>query len=152
MEVHQSGARSPGLAARTGVRRARSASSLHRLLADRDRPRRRHRSGAWIAHVHPAPGRRHRRARWSAPSPALAARLTLLVHDFSHDRSAAPPPLTVHRSAGPVRPAPDRAERRAIVRDGLGVGLATGAYGVSFGAVSVAAGPVGRCRPAPCRC
>jgi len=32
------------------------------------------------------------------------------------------------------------AERRAIVRDGLGVGIATGLYGVSFGAVSVAAG------------
>jgi predicted branched-subunit amino acid permease len=31
-------------------------------------------------------------------------------------------------------------ERRAIVRDGLAVGVATGAYGVSFGAVSVAAG------------
>jgi 4-azaleucine resistance transporter AzlC len=31
-------------------------------------------------------------------------------------------------------------ERRAIVRDGLGVGVATGLYGVSFGAVSVAAG------------
>jgi predicted branched-subunit amino acid permease len=30
--------------------------------------------------------------------------------------------------------------RSAIVRDGLGVGVATGAYGVSFGAVSVAAG------------
>jgi predicted branched-subunit amino acid permease len=30
--------------------------------------------------------------------------------------------------------------RRAIVRDGLGVGIATGLYGVSFGAVSVAAG------------
>jgi 4-azaleucine resistance transporter AzlC len=32
------------------------------------------------------------------------------------------------------------AERRAIVRDSLGVGVATGAYGVSFGAVSVGAG------------
>lgn len=32
------------------------------------------------------------------------------------------------------------AERRAIVRDSLGVGVATGAYGVSFGAVAVAAG------------
>ena len=32
------------------------------------------------------------------------------------------------------------AERRAIIRDSLGVGIATGAYGVSFGAVSVAAG------------
>ncbi|WP_121252421.1 AzlC family ABC transporter permease [Nocardioides ferulae] len=31
-------------------------------------------------------------------------------------------------------------ERAGIVRDGLGVGVATGAYGVSFGAVSVAAG------------
>jgi 4-azaleucine resistance transporter AzlC len=31
-------------------------------------------------------------------------------------------------------------ERRAIIRDSLGVGIATGAYGVSFGAVSVAAG------------
>ncbi len=35
---------------------------------------------------------------------------------------------------------PTPAERQAIVRDGLGVGLATGLYGVSFGAVSVAAG------------
>ena len=34
-------------------------------------------------------------------------------------------------------PAP---ERRAIIRDSLGVGVATGAYGVSFGAVSVASG------------
>ncbi|MFC4786558.1 AzlC family ABC transporter permease [Nocardioides sp. MAHUQ-72] len=32
------------------------------------------------------------------------------------------------------------ADRGAIVRDSLGVGIATGAYGVSFGAVSVAAG------------
>ena len=31
-------------------------------------------------------------------------------------------------------------ERSGIIRDGLAVGLATGAYGVSFGAVSVAAG------------
>lgn len=36
--------------------------------------------------------------------------------------------------------APPAEERRAIVRDSLAVGLATGAYGVSFGAVSVAAG------------
>jgi predicted branched-subunit amino acid permease len=35
---------------------------------------------------------------------------------------------------------PSPAERRGIIRDGLGVGLATGLYGVSFGAVSVAAG------------
>lgn len=35
---------------------------------------------------------------------------------------------------------PDPAERRAIIRDSLGVSIATGLYGVSFGAVSVAAG------------
>lgn len=34
----------------------------------------------------------------------------------------------------------DRHERSSIIRDSLGVGVATGAYGVSFGAVSVAAG------------
>lgn len=34
----------------------------------------------------------------------------------------------------------DRSERRAVVRDSLGVGIATGLYGVSFGAVSVAGG------------
>ncbi|MBA2953298.1 branched-chain amino acid ABC transporter permease [Nocardioides sp. MAH-18] len=34
----------------------------------------------------------------------------------------------------------DRSERAAIIRDSLGVGIATGAYGVSFGAVSVSAG------------
>jgi predicted branched-subunit amino acid permease len=42
-----------------------------------------------------------------------------------------------------IDPAPadlPETERRAIVRDSLGVGIATGLYGVSFGAVSVAAG------------
>ncbi|MBZ5741091.1 AzlC family ABC transporter permease [Nocardioides mangrovi] len=34
----------------------------------------------------------------------------------------------------------DPRERSAIIRDSLGVGVATGAYGVGFGAVSVAAG------------
>ena len=38
----------------------------------------------------------------------------------------------------PARDQPN--ERRAIVRDGLAVGIATGLYGVSFGAVAVAAG------------
>jgi predicted branched-subunit amino acid permease len=37
-------------------------------------------------------------------------------------------------------PALSPAERATIVRDGIAVGVATGAYGVSFGAVSVAAG------------
>jgi predicted branched-subunit amino acid permease len=37
-------------------------------------------------------------------------------------------------------PDPSPAERRALVRDALGVGVATGLYGASFGAVSVAAG------------
>jgi predicted branched-subunit amino acid permease len=36
--------------------------------------------------------------------------------------------------------APDGAARRRIVRDGLAVGAATGAYGLSFGALSDAAG------------
>jgi predicted branched-subunit amino acid permease len=34
----------------------------------------------------------------------------------------------------------DPAERSSIIRDGLAVGLATGAYGISFGALSVTAG------------
>jgi 4-azaleucine resistance transporter AzlC len=34
----------------------------------------------------------------------------------------------------------DPQERSSIIRDSLGVGIATGAYGVSFGAVSVASG------------
>jgi 4-azaleucine resistance transporter AzlC len=34
----------------------------------------------------------------------------------------------------------DPQERSSIIRDSLGVGVATGAYGVSFGAISVAAG------------
>jgi predicted branched-subunit amino acid permease len=34
----------------------------------------------------------------------------------------------------------DRSERSSIVRDGLAVGIATGAYGISFGALSVTAG------------
>lgn len=40
----------------------------------------------------------------------------------------------------PLEPALEPAERSSIIRDSLGVGLATGAYGVGFGAVSVAAG------------
>jgi len=40
----------------------------------------------------------------------------------------------------PDPPGLDPRERAAIIRDGLGVGIATGAYGISFGAVSVAAG------------
>ena len=34
----------------------------------------------------------------------------------------------------------EQASRRAVVRDSLGVGVATGVYGVSFGAISVAGG------------
>lgn len=37
-------------------------------------------------------------------------------------------------------PAPQAEEHRSVVRDSLGVGLATGLYGASFGAVSVASG------------
>jgi predicted branched-subunit amino acid permease len=42
-------------------------------------------------------------------------------------------------TAGPPPPS-WASERTAIVKDSLGVGIATGAYGASFGAVSVAAG------------
>ncbi len=37
-------------------------------------------------------------------------------------------------------PAVERARRRAIVRDAVAVGVATGAYGISFGAVAVTSG------------
>jgi predicted branched-subunit amino acid permease len=51
------------------------------------------------------------------------------------------PPRTATEPAAERRAAEDAArERRGIVRDGIAVGVATGAYGVSFGAVSVAAG------------
>ena len=40
----------------------------------------------------------------------------------------------------PTPPDWTRASARRIIRDSLGVGIATGAYGISFGAVSVAAG------------
>lgn len=43
-------------------------------------------------------------------------------------------------SDAPLDPDLEPAERSSIIRDSLGVGLATGAYGVGFGAVSVAAG------------
>lgn len=41
-----------------------------------------------------------------------------------------------------MRSSPDlsAAERRAIIRDGVAVGIATGAYGISFGAIAVASG------------
>ena len=32
------------------------------------------------------------------------------------------------------------AERRGVLRDALGVGVATGAYGLSFGAISTTSG------------
>lgn len=54
-----------------------------------------------------------------------------------------PPPSPTRRDGtactnfGGVNPT---ASRRTIVRDGIAVGVATGAYGISFGAISVAAG------------
>ena len=42
--------------------------------------------------------------------------------------------------APPPQPSLPAAERSRIVRDGIAVGIATGAYGVSFGAIAVAAG------------
>jgi len=37
-------------------------------------------------------------------------------------------------------PATDRAARRAVVRDAVGIGVAVGAYGLSFGAAAITAG------------
>lgn len=42
--------------------------------------------------------------------------------------------------SGPLRSPAVPADRRAVIRDGVGVGLATGAYGISFGALAVAGG------------
>jgi chitinase len=42
--------------------------------------------------------------------------------------------------SAPSTEPPEPGERSAIIRDGLAVGIATGAYGISFGAISVAAG------------
>ncbi|PVG82708.1 branched-chain amino acid ABC transporter permease [Nocardioides gansuensis] len=52
---------------------------------------------------------------------------------------SSPDPLDPSSGSGPIGSDPD-AGSRGIVRDGLAVGLATGAYGVSFGAVGVASG------------
>lgn len=58
--------------------------------------------------------------RWSTTSAAGPLATTASLHRVTH---------------------PDLAQRRrAIVRDGLAVGIATGAYGVSFGAISVTSG------------
>ncbi len=43
-------------------------------------------------------------------------------------------------TAPPPHPALNQDERSVIIRDGIAVGVATGAYGISFGAISVAAG------------
>lgn len=42
--------------------------------------------------------------------------------------------------APPPDPVLGRAERSAIIRDGIAIGIASGAYAISFGAISVAAG------------
>ncbi len=47
---------------------------------------------------------------------------------------------TVRRVEGDGDEAPDEADRRQVVRNSLGVGIATGAYGVSFGALGVTSG------------
>lgn len=41
---------------------------------------------------------------------------------------------------GPAEAALDPGQRRSIIRDGLAVGVATGAYGLSFGAIAVTSG------------
>ncbi|RNL65065.1 branched-chain amino acid ABC transporter permease [Nocardioides marmoriginsengisoli] len=51
--------------------------------------------------------------------------------------------MTARQSGDPAAPDPGElapAERRQIVRDGLAVAVATGAYGISFGAIGVSSG------------
>ena len=82
----------------------------------------------------------------AAIGAALGVVLVVLVlHDggeASHRTCPrAPPALRAPIVTGWTEsPALDPAGRSSIVRNGLAVGLATGAYGVSFGAISVAAG------------
>ena len=81
------------------------------------------------------------------PAPRLPPRPAAV-----HGTRAPPRPLSGLPRLAPCPTRPCRLEqRRTIVAEGLAVGVATGAYGVSFGAVSVAAGLSCR-RPAPCRC
>ncbi len=44
------------------------------------------------------------------------------------------------RRLAPMRRLADTPERRQVVADSLGVGIATGAYGISFGAIAVTSG------------
>lgn len=46
----------------------------------------------------------------------------------------------VEPSAAAARPSGNRSERSQVLVDSLGVGVATGAYGLSFGAIAVASG------------
>ena len=102
-------------------------------------------AGVWLAQLtHLARGRRSS----SAASPGSWSPSCWSTTSTTQPRPARvhAAPLSPHRQpvgsgrarAGPARTGPR--ERAAIIRDGLGVGIATGAYGISFGAVSVAAG------------
>jgi predicted branched-subunit amino acid permease len=51
-----------------------------------------------------------------------------------------PLPVASVRTVGAAGQDVEEEQRRAVVRNSLGVGLATGAYGVSFGAVAVTSG------------
>ncbi|WP_090852493.1 AzlC family ABC transporter permease [Nocardioides lianchengensis] len=74
-------------------------------------------------------------ARSSAPSWARRRRTCSSTTSTSaRPRTSAPGPVAEPRPDGPDP------QRAGIVRDSLGVGIATGLYGVSFGAVAVGSG------------
>ena len=146
MEVRQRASRSAPSGPERGNALLAPLPRLYRIVLDRRRPRPRDRSPVPGSHSSTDAARRRRPRRQRLPGSLIAY---LLVHDFHHRAASgagAAPALS--RAPQPVasgRPEPDapawtHASGAAIIRDGLGVGIATGAYGVSFGAVSVAAG------------
>ena len=82
-----------------------------------------------------SPGTGHDGGTPEAPAPDPPGRAT--DPGTGHDGGTPEAPAT---ASGTGHGAPWPASRRRVVRDGVGVGIATGAYGLSFGALSTAAG------------
>src|SRR4051794_20189523 len=80
-----------------------------------------------------------RAAPWPAVWPVCSRRTSSCTRPMPSPDWSVSTDVTDLARVGPVTDL-SPAERSTIIRDGLGVGIATGAYGVSFGPVSVAAG------------